>query len=192
MFPVTRQNYAKISPHFEDLSPEQKRCAHERYTLIAGVLPFLGDNRLRSEAIARIASSRNVSKQTIRSYLCRFLAYQSLSVLAPQSRKQETSLSRDEKNMRWALNKFYYTRQKNSLTTAYTQMLKHKYCDASGNLLPDHPSIHQFRYFYRKHNKLQTQYISRDGLKHYQRNNRPLLGDGIQEFAPAIGTGMLD
>ena len=39
---------------------------------------------------------------------------------------------------------------------------------------------------------MQTYYISRNGLKSYQRNNRPLLGDGIQEFAPAVGVGMLD
>ena len=190
--PCEEAELSQDIPNFEDLSPEQKRIAHERYTLIAGVLPFLGDNRLRSEAITRIASSHNVSKQTVRSYLCRYLVYQDLSVLAPQPRKQETPLSRDERNMRWALNKFYYTRQKNSLTTAYMQMLKHKYCDASGNLLSNHPSVHQFRYFYRKHNKLQTEYISRDGLKNYQRNNRPLLGEGIQEFAPSIGMGMLD
>lgn len=91
-------------PNFENLSPEQKRCAHERYTLIAGVLPFLGDNRLRSEAIARIASSRNVSKQTIRSYLCRYLVYQNLSVLAPLPKKQDMPLTQDQKNIRWALN----------------------------------------------------------------------------------------
>ena len=47
---ITHLNNEQI-PNFEDLSPEQKRIAHERYTLIAGVLPFLGDNRLRSEAI---------------------------------------------------------------------------------------------------------------------------------------------
>ena len=94
--------------------------------------------------------------------------------------------------MRWALNKFFYTRQKNSLSTAYAQMLRYKYCDASGVLLAKYPTIHQFRYFYRKHRSMQTYYISRDGLKHYQRSNRPLLGDGIQEFAPSIGTGMLD
>ena len=94
--------------------------------------------------------------------------------------------------MRWALNKFYYTRHKNSLATAYAQMLRHRYCNESGVLLERYPTIHQFRYFFRKHRKMQTYYISRDGLKHYQRNNRPLLGDGIQEFAPSIGTGMLD
>ena len=39
---------------------------------------------------------------------------------------------------------------------------------------------------------MQTFYITRDGLSNYQRNKRPLLGDGIQEFAPAVGTGLLD
>ena len=39
---------------------------------------------------------------------------------------------------------------------------------------------------------MQNFYISRDGLKNYQRNNRPLVGEGVQEFAPAVGVGMLD
>ena len=39
---------------------------------------------------------------------------------------------------------------------------------------------------------MQQYYISRDGIKDYQRNNRPLLGDGVQQFAPAVGVGMLD
>ena len=29
-------------------------------------------------------------------------------------------------------------------------------------------------------------------MKPNQRNNRPLLGDGVQQFAPAVGVGMLD
>ena len=39
---------------------------------------------------------------------------------------------------------------------------------------------------------MQTYYISRNGLKDYQKNNRPLLGDGIQEYASCVGMGMLD
>ena len=179
-------------PCFEELSPQQQRYAHERYTLIAGILPFLGDQKLRSEAISRIAEAGNISKQTIRHYLQRYLVYQSIAALASPPKRQKSELSTDEKNMRWALNKFYYTRQKNSLSTAYAQMLRHRYCDNNGRLVDAYPTIHQFRYFYRKHRNMQTYYISRDGLKHYQRNNRPLLGDGIQEFAPSIGTGMLD
>ena len=74
----------------------------------------------------------------------------------------------------------------------YTLMLKDKYCDSKGELVCEYPSFYQFRYFYRQHKKTQNLLISRNGLKSYQRNNRPLLGDGIQEFAPCVGVGMLD
>ena len=76
--------------------------------------------------------------------------------------------------------------------TAYTMMLKEKYCDPLGVLTETYPSFYQFRYFYQKTRNLQNFYISRNGLKNYQRNNRPLIGEGIQEFAPAVGVGMLD
>lgn len=142
--------------------------------------------------IASIASEREISKQTIRNYLWMYLVHQDIAALAPKQKSVEKVLTQDEKNMRWALNKFFYTRRKNSLTTAYTLMLKEKYCDISGKLRSEYPTIHQFKYFYRKHRKLQTYYISREGIKAYQRNERPLLGDGIQEFAPHIGVGMLD
>lgn len=177
---------------YDELDKESKRFVHEHYTLIAGVLPFAGEKKQRQRMIACIAEQRGVSKQTIRHYLWRYLAYQDIAALAPKQKKQDKSLTQDEKNMRWALNKFFYTRHKNSLTTAYTLMLKEKYCDSTGVLLPDYPTIHQFRYFYRKYNKMQTYYISRDGIKSYQRNHRPLLGDGVREFAPAVGVGMLD
>lgn len=190
--PCPEEELPEKLPYYEELSPQQQRIAHERYTLIAGVLPFLGDRKLRCEAIARIAEARNISKQTIRHYLYRYLVHQSIAALAPPPKQFKEALTTDEKNMRWALNKFYYTRQKNSLATAYAQMLRYRYCDEKGRLIADYPTIHQFRYFYRKHKSLQTYYISRDGMKHYQRHNRPLLGDGIQEFAPSIGTGMLD
>ena len=70
--------------------------------------------------------------------------------------------------------------KKQSLMTAYTMMLKEKYCDALGVLAEEYPSYYQFRYFYRKTRNLQNFYISRDGLKNYQRNNRPLTGEGVQ------------
>ena len=71
-------------------------------------------------------------------------------------------------------------------------MLKEKYCDEKGVLLDEYPSFYQFRYFYRQHKKLQNYYISRSGIKNYQRNNRPLLGDGVQSFAHSVGFGLLD
>lgn len=115
-----------------------------------------------------------------------------IAILAPKVRSFDAELTQDEKNMRWALNKFFYTTKKQSLMTACTMMLKEKYCDRVGELIGEYPSFHQFRYFYRKTRNLQNFYISRDGLKSYQRNNRPLVDEGVREFAPAVGVGMLD
>ena len=176
-------------PYHRNMSEEEQRIAHERYTLIAGVLPFVADEKKRSQMIAFLAEHQ--SKQTIRKYLCLYLVYQDISALAPGPRK-EKELSADEKNMRWALNKFFYTKNKNSLMTAYTLMLREKYCRENGQLAEAHPSFYQFRYFYRRTKKLRQFYIARNGIKDYQRNERPLLGDGIRQFAPAVGVAMLD
>lgn len=171
---------------------KSKKIMYERFTMISPVLPFITDTQKRKEIIHSVSVAKGISKQTIRHYLCLYLAYQDISVLAPKENRKNVCLSQDEKNMRWALNKFFYTKHKNSLNTAYLFLLKEKYCDAMGNLLPEYPSFYQFRYFYRKTKKMQTYYISRNGLKDYQKNNRPLLGDGIQEYASSVGMGMLD
>ena len=160
--------------------------------MIAPILAFIADDRIRSRLICSVAEGHGVSKATVRNHLCLYLAYMDVAAFAPRRREDDRQLTQDEKYMRWALNKFFYTTKKQSLMTAYTMMLKEKYCDALGVLAEEYPSFYQFRYFYRKTRNLQNFYISRDGLKNYQRNNRPLTGDGVQEFAPAVGTGMFD
>lgn len=172
---------------------EARKVMHQRFTMISAILPVVGEEPNRCSAIKKVSEEYHVSKQTVRKYLCDFLVYQNIEALAPVKRnKADKELSQDEKNMRWALNKFFYTTEKNTLKTAYTQMLKNKYCDSEGNLLEKYPSFYQFRYFYRKTRNMQNYYISRDGLKSYQRNNRPCTGDGVKEFAGNIGVGMLD
>lgn len=180
-----------VIPDIEELDAESRRFIREHFTMIAPILPFVSDIKQRTYIINQIAAEKNVSKQTIRNYLCLYLVYQNEAVFCPKQ-KEEKELTEDEKNMRWGLNKFYYNQHKNSLSTAYTMMLRAKYCDKNGVILPEHPSINQFRYFEKKYRKRQNYYISRNGLKDYQKNHRPLLGDGIQEFAPHVGVGMLD
>lgn len=185
------QETGVVISDIEKLDAESKRFIREHFTMIAPILPFVSDIKQRTYIINQIAIEKNVSKQTIRNYLCLYLVYQNESVFCPKQ-KEEKELTDDEKNMRWGLNKFYYNQNKNSISTAYTMMLRAKYCDESGMILPEHPSINQFRYFEKKYRKRQNYYISRNGLKDYQKNHRPLLGDGIQEFAPHVGVGMLD
>ena len=199
---ITEQNLQSDTnicfPEVDSLNLQNKKFMYEHYTLIAGVLPFVSDDNQRNNVISKIALDRGVTKKTIRKYLCLYLTYQNIAVLVPLSlllpneKNVSKELSQDEKNFRWALNRFYYNKNKNSLNTAYTLMLKEKYCNDCGVLLSEYPTFNQFRYFYRKTRKLQTYYISRDGLKHYQRNDRPLLGEGVQEFASNVGICMLD
>ena len=179
-------------PELDSLSSESRKVAYERYTMIAPILRLLPDEQKKCEMISVIASNEKVSKQTVRKYLCLYLAFQNVAILAPKDKENDTLLTKDERNMRWALNKFYFSYQKHSLKTAYTMMLKAKYCDGNGELLAEYPTFNQFRYFYRKRKNNQTYYISRNGLTNYQRNNRPLLGDGVREYAKAPGMGMLD
>lgn len=177
----------------DKMSPKTYQTVHKRFTVIAGILPFIDDDRLRTEAIRRVAEEKKICMQTVRNYLCQYLVFQNISALLPKERERvERELTEDEKNIRWALNKFYFTRHKNSLKTAYTYMLKERYCDGEGNLPAEHPSFNQFRYFHSKYKTRQNTLISRNGLKDYQSNHRPLLGGGVQEFAPNIGTGMID
>ena len=178
-------------PFWEELSPNERKIAQKRYTMIAAAVVVIADKQKRNAMMDYASEQFGVSKQTLRSFLCSYLIYQDISVLAPQ-RKKEKELTKDQKNIRWALNKFFYTRNQNSLNTAYTMMLKEKYCNTHGNLVSDYPTFNQFRYFYRKHRKMENFHISRNGLTAYQRNSRPLTGDGVQEFAPNIGTAMLD
>lgn len=171
---------------------KDKNIMHERYAMVTAILPFVADEKMRSVAISKVAEQYEVSKQSVRSYLCRYLALNHIQSLLPQKKSDDRELTQDEKNIRWSLNKFFYNKNRNSLKNAYTLMLKEKYCDAEGNLLAEYPSYYQYRYFYRKHRKLQNYYISREGLSAYQRDFRPLVGGNIQTFAPCPGVGMID
>lgn len=179
-------------PDEEKLSPIDKKIMHQRYMIISPIIPFVSDIKRRNDLINKVSENNKISKQTIRKYLCLFLVYNDITVLAPKHNAKDCQLSDDEKNMRWALNKYFYSMKKHSLNSTYIYMLKEKYCDLSGQLKTQYPSFYQFRYFYRKTKKMQNYYISRNGLSDYQRNNRPLLGDSVQEYSQFVGMGLLD
>lgn len=176
----------------ETLSPTRRNTAYKRFGLIAGLVSVIEDKRLYSIMLNEIACQNNISKDTLRNYLCDYLVFQNVSVLAPKERKTEEALTQDQKNYRWALNKYFYNQNKNSLKFAYNSMLREKYCDNKGQLLKEYPSFFQFRYFYQKTRNTQNYLITRNGMGDYQRNDRPLLGDNSQSFAPNLGVAMLD
>ena len=69
---------------YDSLDKQSRRFVHEHFTLIAGVLPFIEDDRKRCAMIASVASERGISKQTIRNYLWLYLVHQDIAALAPK------------------------------------------------------------------------------------------------------------
>ena len=134
---------------FDSLSRKERSIAQQRFSMIASAVAVVDDEKKRNDMIQHSAAMFGVSKATIRNYLCTYLVSQEISSLVCRPKK-EKELTKDQRNMRWALNKFFYTQHRNSLSTAYTMMLKEKYCDESGVLKTEHPTFNQFRYFYRK------------------------------------------
>lgn len=182
-----------------ELETSQTAIMNKRFTMIAAILPVIENKAERIEQIKTAAKRYGVSIVTIRTYLCRYLVSQSkngLVIFYDESKEEAVhevkELTKDQKNMRWALNKFYYNTKKNSLNHAYINLLKEKYLDENGVLLEEHPSFYQFRYFFRKTRDCQNEIISRYGLNYFKKNERLCVGDGVRAFATGIGMGMLD
>ena len=96
----------------EKLEVRDRNIARCRYAVIVPVLTFLEDERLRTEAVTRAAEQNHISKQTVRNYLQKYLIFNNVSALVPKKRTvKEKPLSDDEKNIRWAINKYYTTLQ---------------------------------------------------------------------------------
>lgn len=101
-----------------------RKTVYQRYNIISAILPFVDDETMRNKLIAKMAQENGISRQSVRKYLCEYLSSQDIRSLASQERNTERPLTQDEKNMRKALNKYYYTTKKRTLKNVYTMMLK--------------------------------------------------------------------
>ena len=178
-------------PSINQLSQPQLKIMHLRFGSISSCLAKVINNSERKLLIHKASLDYEVSVQTIRHRLCDYLVFQNITVLAPTPKKVKT-LSEDEKNFRWALNKYFYNSKKLSLRQAYKFLIRDKYVDSEGKIPQKCPKFHQFKYFYYKNRSESNYIISRLGRGEYDRNYRPLLGDSVRSFCPSIGYGMLD
>lgn len=176
----------------DKLSPKERSIARQRYTIIAPILGCLEDKKIRRQMIMKTAEEHGITEQTVRNYLKMYLTYNSVSALVRQHRTtKEKPLSEDQKNIRWAINKYVYSRKKHSLNTAYKLMLKEKYTDSEGVLIQEYPSFNQFRYWYSKHKNHMNYYISREGKSGFMKDHRVLIGDNVQSYATAPGVAAM-
>ena len=79
-FPVSffenREILKEISSSFlpwEELSPNERKIAQKRYTMIAAVVSVIADKQKRNAMSYYASEQFGVSKQTLRSYLCAYL-----------------------------------------------------------------------------------------------------------------------
>lgn len=177
---------------YDSLSQQQKKIVHRKYGSISFIVPFVGNAYERNGAIALCAEKFHLSKNTIKSRLCDYLAFQDICIFLPNIKGKAKPLSVDEKNFRWALNKYYYNALKIPLRECYRRLLKDKYCDEHGNLLSKVPTFRQFNYYFQKTVKQENLIISREGKGEFLRNHRVMLGNGIRDFCPSIGYGNFD
>ena len=86
-----------------------------RFTMIADILPVMDDKKALGKAITRTADEYGISKPTVRRYL-KLYQENGKQGLLPRNRTQnkEKNLTDFERNIRWGLNKFYYTTAKRS------------------------------------------------------------------------------
>lgn len=178
---------------FKSLSVVEQAEAQKIWKSISNIVLVIHKDAERKIIFKTCCEEYNVSRDTIRTRLCNYLVYQNIAILIKRTKfKKSRELTDDEKNFRWALNKYYYTGLQLSIAECYRRMLKDKYCDENGKLLNEVPSLRRFRFYFDKTVKKENLIISRNGKGEYMRNHRVLLGDGVREFCPAIGYGMMD
>ena len=177
---------------FEELDNVEKKIVLERYGTISSILPVISNNEEKNNLINDCAVRYDLTTATIRRRLIDYLIFQNICVLLPNVKRNKKELTKDEKNFRWALNKYYYKTMKLSLKETYRRLLKDKYYKEDGSLVENYPSFRKFNYYFYKTVKRENLIISRQGKSKFMRNHRALLGGGIRDFCPAIGYGMLD
>jgi len=184
-------NERKITiPSFEELSLSERQDVRNKYASISPLLAVLSSDNDRNDTIAYIAKNRSLNRKTIIRRLWSFLVYQNINCYKI-NKVNKKEITKDEKNFRYILNKYYYTKQKRTLTNCYLYLLREKYCDNNGQILKKHPTINQFRYYFNKTKKLDSLYISRQTRSDYDSNYRPLLGKTNNVFN-SVGFSMVD
>jgi hypothetical protein len=73
----------------EKLQADSRKTAYLRYTMISGILPYVAEDAMRTHTIELAAEEFKVNKKTVKKYLCLYLAYQCIAVLAPVKKEKD-------------------------------------------------------------------------------------------------------
>ena len=85
------ETMAEATDIIDAMEGECRKTAYQRYNMISGILPFLSEESMRTEAIKKASERYGISKQTVRNYLCEYLVTMDVRSLAPGNKKQRRS-----------------------------------------------------------------------------------------------------
>ena len=102
----------EVFEDYTELTAKQFAVMNYRYTMISGIIPIVEDKKKLAAAVKRTAEEYGVSKPTVRNYLKAYLKDRDKRVLAPVIREAKAMENKYAFDIRWALNKYYYTRDK--------------------------------------------------------------------------------
>ena len=85
---ILKEISSPFSP-WEELSPNERKIAQKKYTMIAAAVAVISDKQKRNAMINYASQQFEVSKQTLRAFLCTYLIYQDMAALAPKKKKEK-------------------------------------------------------------------------------------------------------
>lgn len=173
-------------------SDKTKQTKEKRKNMLQPLLNeerCIRDAQLRKELAAHIAEKYHYTPRRILELYYKVLAQGEESLYTKNRIKTENG---HEKNIKWAINKYYYSSYQTSLKQTYTLMLMERY--AEPDMTP--PTYNQFYHYYHRNmrNSVKKE-ISRNGITHYQQNYRYHANGGSRRYQRCVsfwlGTGTI-
>lgn len=170
----------------ESITEHQEQVMWKRYRIILPIILKAYDKRERTKLLNEIAKQENITKNTLKNWLYKYLATQDIYSLCPIERDYEEQQipSGLAKQFKYSLNKWYLSPAKNSLKYTYERLLEKFYTDDKGKLVEEYPSYRQLQYYKNQNITKVNEYCSRNGKGYFSRNQRPLIHDGLSVSYP--------
>ena len=163
------------------VSEKRRKTMEKRMRALKPLLnnpSFISDSMLRKTVINARAKELGMSERTLMRYFYAFLARGERGLAPAKKCRTSARVSQEQKKMTQALNKYFYSSRKMSLPMTYEMMLLDSFRTKDGIVSDERPSYSQFKYHFYKTRSMTKEIITRDGLGMYQKNFRPLTGNG--------------
>lgn len=176
----------ELDIQYPEPNEKQQHVMWHRYKIILPLILNACNKRERTRLLKEISKAENITMNTLKNWLYKYLGYQNILILCPVERNYEEQHIPSElaEIFKYSLNKWYLTPAKTTLKYTYERMLEQFYTDDNGALLNDYPTYRQLQYYKQQNITKVNEYCSRNGKGYFSRNQRPLVHDGLSALYP--------